>query len=312
MGSLITKLKDSFKRPLRRRLVKKRMIAGTREKESGMKLRIHPLFLVCGLFYVLTGRLSIFVIYTATAFLHELGHSYIAAGRGYALNKITLMPFGAVISGDLDALSPIDEIKIALAGPLLNLLVGVFFVALWWIYPECYAYTDIAAEANFSMALVNFIPAYPLDGGRVLSAVIANSTGRKKAISICKKVGGVMGLGLLLLFIFSLFNTPNPSLLFFALFVTFGNRVKNSDYVRALSVPSTARLRRGMPFKKQGLDKSVSVRKLLSILDPDAINEIVVFDGVTPLTTLSQERIRQIAMTGEYSAPIERYLTKIG
>ena len=205
---------------------------------------------------MLTGKLSMFIIYSATALLHELGHSYVAAGRGYALNKITLMPFGAVVSGDLDGLAPVDEIKIALAGPILNLLVGMLFVATWWVYPECYAYTDVAAEANFSMALVNFIPAYPLDGGRVLSAVIALSTGRKKAVKICKRVGGIMGFALLGLFVFSLFNTPNPSLLFFALFVAFGNNVKNADYVRALSVPSISRLRQGVPFKKQGIEKA--------------------------------------------------------
>ena len=142
-------------------------------RANDLKFSLHPLFFACGFYYALTGKFLTFLIYSFCALLHELGHAFIANGSGYKLNKITLMPFGAVVCGDLDNLKAKDEIKIALAGPCLNLLIGILFVALWWIFPETYSFTDIVAEANFSMALINFIPAYPLDGGRVLCAIIA-------------------------------------------------------------------------------------------------------------------------------------------
>ena len=124
---------------------------------GSINLSVHPLFYVFGFYYALTGRIFVFVIYTVCAVLHELGHSFVATSAGYRLNKITLMPFGAVVSGNVEGLKFLDEIAIALAGPFLNLAIGVFFVAVWWVYPESYAYTDIVAEANFSMALVNFL-----------------------------------------------------------------------------------------------------------------------------------------------------------
>ena len=91
---------------------------------GGLRLYVHPLFLIFGAYYALTGKILIFIIYTLSAVVHELGHSFAAAGLGYRLNKITLMPFGAVASGDIDGLKLKDEIKIALAGPLINLAIA--------------------------------------------------------------------------------------------------------------------------------------------------------------------------------------------
>ena len=87
---------------------------------GGIKLSVHPLFFIFGLFYALTGRIFVFLIYTICAVAHEIGHSLVANSIGYKLNKIKLMPFGAVVSGNIDGLKLKDEIKIALAGPLVN------------------------------------------------------------------------------------------------------------------------------------------------------------------------------------------------
>ena len=140
---------------------------------AGIKLSIHPLFFVLGFFYAVTGQIFIFVICTLTAVVHELGHSFVSANLGYRLNKITLMPFGAVVVGSIDGLSFKDQTKIALAGPIINLLISLFFIATWWIYPNLYAYTDVVVYANLSMALVNLLPIYPLDGGRVMFCFFA-------------------------------------------------------------------------------------------------------------------------------------------
>ena len=85
---------------------------------GGINLSVHPLFYVFGVYYALTGKIFVFAIYTITAVLHELGHSFVASNAGYRLNKITLMPFGAVVRGDIDGLKFSDEIKIALLSSL--------------------------------------------------------------------------------------------------------------------------------------------------------------------------------------------------
>ena len=71
---------------------------------GGISLSIHPLFFLLGIYYALTDRIFVFIIYAITAVIHECGHSVAAGRRGYRLNKITLTPFGAMISGDINGL----------------------------------------------------------------------------------------------------------------------------------------------------------------------------------------------------------------
>ena len=276
----------------------------------GIKLNVHPLFYLFGLFYALTGKIFIFFIYTLSAVIHEIGHSLVASSLGYRLNKITLMPFGAVVSGNINGLKAIDEIKIALAGPLINLAIGIFFVASWWIFPKIYAFTDVVAEANFSLALVNFLPIFPLDGGRVLSAGLVSIFGEAKARKVSKIIGLSFSILLFIGFIYSIFFSVNFSLLFFSLFVIFGalNKDKENRYIKINSLLSIENLKRGLPYKKQALYKTVTVKKMISVLDVRAINEIVVFDNDKPIKTLSQKEIDNIINTGEIYLPLSRFL----
>ena len=278
---------------------------------GGLKVRIHPLVLPFGLYCVLTGKIFVFAIYSAVAVVHELGHSFAAATFGYKLNRITLMPFGAVVSGNIEGLKPKDELIIALSGPFINIATGILFVAVWWMFPETYAFTDVAAEANFSMAIINFIPVYPLDGGRALSSYLAQKVGVIKARAVCKTLGIAFSLGLVGLFITSLFYTVNFTLLFFSAFLFFGALDKNKEnkYVRIYSSISKEKLKRGVPYIRQAVDKSVTVIKLLRILDANAVNEIIVFDGDKPADKLDQRRITEIMEKGDLYSPIEKYIS---
>ena len=277
---------------------------------GGINLSIHPLFFVFGFYYALTGKIFIFIIYTVCAVIHELGHSIVAANAGYRLNKITLMPFGAVVSGNIDGLKPQDEIKIALAGPFLNLSIGLFFVATWWIYPESYAFTDIVAEANFSMALVNFIPAAPLDGGRVVSALLKDKFGEKKAQKLVKILCVVFSILLAAGFILTMFSECNLSLLLFLLFVIFGAFGKNKEnrYIKLYTALTVEKLKRGMDIKRQALHQSATVKKMLSILDVNAVNEIVVYDDEKRVGYLTESAINDLIEKGDIYAPLSKYI----
>ncbi len=276
---------------------------------GGVRLTVHPLFYALGVYYALVGRLGEFIICTVSAVAHELGHSLVAAGAGYRLDKITLMPFGAVAKGDIEGLKLIDEIKIALAGPLLSLAIGLFFVALWWIFPELYAYTDIVAQTNFSMALVNFLPVFPLDGGRVLSAFTTLKFGQKFSKIICKVTGVVFSLLLVIAFFLTL-DSLNISLLFFSTFVLFGAFGKGSKngYIKLYSAVTERRLKRGMSVKVQAVDKSVTVKKVMSLLDENSLNEIQVYDGDIKRRTLTQRDINNIILSADLYSPIGRYI----
>ena len=276
---------------------------------GGVNFSIHPLFFLFGVYYALTGRIFVFLIYTITAVVHELGHSFAAARRGYALKSIVLMPFGAVISGD-DELSVKDQTVIALAGPLLNVCIGLLFVAFWWIFPETYALTDVAAEANFAIAAVNLLPVFPLDGGRVLYSLLSVRVSQKTAKKICKAVGAVFALVLFALFIVSLFYVFNLSFLFFSLFILFGTFTgkEKNGYVRLFTGLDPAKFRRGVPYKKQAIDGEAKLKDLIRILDADAVNEVVVFSDGKEKSLFSQEKILKIVESGDLNAPIKNYI----
>lgn len=261
-----------------------------------INLSIHWLFIFFGIYYLAIGKAFVFLMVTICAVVHELGHSLVAEKNGYRLDKIILMPFGAVVKGEFEDVKPKDQIKIALAGPLVNLAVGIFFVAVWWVYPETYTFTDVVVQVCFSLALINLLPAYPLDGGKILYALLCLKIKKEKALAISKTIGFVLGASLLLLFILSFSRQINFSLLFFSLFIIFGalQERKGGRYVKLFLAPSYQKLKRGMPYKKQAVDSGVTLKKLMSILDQDAINEIIVYKNGKPIATLTQENIEKI------------------
>lgn len=154
--------------------------------------------------------------------MHELSHYIVARKLFYRCQEIHIGIFGAVLYGDLDSVTAPDRIKIALAGPLANLALCVVCLATWWMWPESYVFTQPFFQANLSMACVNLLPFYPLDGGRVVTGVLqakrdADST------HIVKKVTSICSVLLFVLFVVSLFTGHNLfSLGLFSLFLFAG------------------------------------------------------------------------------------------
>ena len=221
------------------------------------------------------------------------------------------MPFGAVVVGDIEGLSFKDQTKIALAGPIINIAVSMFFVAIWWIYPNCYAYTDVVVYSNLSMALVNLLPIYPLDGGRIVFCYLAQRVGYDKAFSISKIIGGAFSGVLVFAFTFSLINkSVNFSLLFFSLFVCFGtfSRERENKYIKIFSSLSSQNLKRGMPLVTYAVDKEITIKRLVAILDVRAINQVVVYENGKRITSLNQERIEEIIKNGKIYSKLSEFL----
>ncbi len=151
--------------------------------------------------YWLVGIVTAIMLFVSVL-LHELGHSVIAINYKIKVKQITLFLFGGVaeIAGEPPKASA--EFWIAIAGPIVSfLLAGIFFAAqiLTKSVAPVFALFEYLAYINFALAIFNLIPGFPLDGGRVLRAVVWGYTHNlRKATRISALVGRFFGF----LFIF--------------------------------------------------------------------------------------------------------------
>jgi Zn-dependent protease len=115
------------------------------------------------------------LLFFGSVLLHELGHSIIALRNQIPVRRITLFVFGGVAEIAQEPRTPGAEFRIAIAGPLTSLALAIVFGAVWWFSPESAYVTAPSlwlARINFMLALFNMIPGFPLDGGRVLRALV--------------------------------------------------------------------------------------------------------------------------------------------
>ncbi|MBE7088500.1 MAG: hypothetical protein E7370_03145 [Clostridiales bacterium] len=228
-----------------------------------IKVKIHPLFFLVGVFSIIVGELAPFIICTLTALLHECGHIFYAEKIGYNCKNVKLMPYGAAAVCDIEGISAKDEVLLALSGPFINLALCVGFAGLWWFFPEAYAYTDVAFNANLAMLLLNLFPAYPLDGGRILQVAVKKIAGERVAKWVLKGTGVALALSFICLFIFAV---QNPSLLILAVFLIASAFEKQQPACKIKFV-SQKKLRRGVEVKYIKCNQDITFRHALTHLD---------------------------------------------
>ncbi len=163
-------------------------------KSIGARVRVHPTYFLGLLIAVAMGQGLNFLALTLCALLHEYGHFLSAERRGYTLNRILLTPFGAAVGGNNQEISAKDELAVFFAGPIINLYLCVATVATWWLLPDLYPYTETVFWANASLFICNLLPVFPLDGGRILYALLK----RKFPLKAANIFAGIIGLCTLL------------------------------------------------------------------------------------------------------------------
>lgn len=166
--------------------------------------------------------------------VHELAHSLVAAHKGIAINNITLMIFGGIAEMEEGTPDPKVELPMALVGPIASLILGIACCGLVYAAPSVtpdpgmqgvwifvFGYLGML---NIILCLFNLIPAFPMDGGRVLRAWLATRMPLHRATKIAADIGKGFAIifGIIGLFTFS------PFLILIALFIYIGANTEST------------------------------------------------------------------------------------
>ncbi len=191
--------------------------------------------------------------------LHEFGHSIVAQRLGLEVPDITLLPIGGVARLKSLPEKPWDEVKIAVAGPLVNVVLAPIFFALAFLIgvdlstiPSLITAQQSTGGAlfylgtiNVALVVFNMIPAFPLDGGRVLRGLLATRLGAVRATDISAAIGQALAFGLFLLGLLG----GQIILALIAVFIFFGasgetQMVRQREVTRGMSVADVMGVRR--------------------------------------------------------------------
>lgn len=181
--------------------------------------------------------------YFLALFLHELAHLIVATKRGYTLRQFRIDLFGMAIDIDSDIESK-DSFIVNIAGPMLNLILCGVCVAMYYLFPMTYVYFNTFCIANFSLAIFNLLPIYPLDGGKIFRGMMSVERYKRCDFVIRVALGSIFSL----LFICSLpqFNW------FYLLFVIFLINTRERDM-------SISRKKDVVKFTIKRLDENIDI-----------------------------------------------------
>lgn len=169
--------------------------------------------------------------------LHELSHSIVSINQGIEVKKITLFIFGGIAQLDKEPDNPIQELKIALAGPAMSLLLFLIFTFIYnflgYLGVESYLIAPLiyVSSVNLIIVLFNMVPAFPLDGGRVLRALIWHFQGSlQKATKVTSSMGNIFGYLLIFLGLYIVFNGNVLNGIWFVFIGWFIKQLSESSY----------------------------------------------------------------------------------
>ncbi|MEH2010664.1 site-2 protease family protein [Nostoc sp.] len=145
---------------------------------------------------LLLGLMTALMLF-ASVVAHELGHSFVAIRQGIDVKSITLFIFGGLASLEKESKTPGEAFWVAIAGPLVSLLLCGIVTAIGVTTAASgplAAILGVLASVNLALALFNLIPGLPLDGGNILKAIVWKITGNPyKGVTFASRVGQIFG-----------------------------------------------------------------------------------------------------------------------
>lgn len=284
---------------------------------GGTEVRLHPTFFLLLAWVGAVGwarggppaawhGIAFIVLLFACVVAHEFGHIWAARRYGIATRDVTLLPIGGVASLERMPEKPSQEIVVALAGPAVNVVIAAALLAVMAATGEGFDSRQLAeleraqssllmqlAAANIALVLFNLIPAFPMDGGRVLRAMLASQVGYVRATQAAANVGQMIAVVLGFLGLFG-----NPLLILVAVFV-FLAASGEAGYVQARDLTRGRRAGDVMITSFATLGVQSSVAAAADLLLRTTQHEFPVTDGAGRLRGIVTREVIVAALARE-------------
>lgn len=233
-----------------------------------------------------------------TVVMHELGHAFAAKNYGIKTKDIILLPIGGLARLEKLPEKPIEELVVAFAGPLVNIVLALmtgFFVTV----PEDPAALSAQLSGgvnganfllnffivNLALAIFNLIPAFPMDGGRVLRALLSFKFKRHIATIIAARIGQILAIGFIFLGFFS-----NPFLIFIGLFVIMGAQME-AEYTESKYFLKGYKVRDVIMKQYETIDADEPLKTAITLLLDSQSKIFLITEKKEPVGTLNRDQI---------------------
>ncbi len=257
--------------------------------------------------------LSIF----ATVVLHELGHAIAAKNFNIKTKDITLLPIGGIARLESLPEKPKEELIVAIAGPLVNVTLAIltgFFINFPDNPEELTLQLSKGINAhtfflnfylvNIFLAIFNMLPAFPMDGGRVLRALLGFKYEKHIATRIAARIGQFLALGFMILGFF-----VNPFLIFIGIFVIMGAQME-AEYTQSKFVLKGFRVRDVLMKQYQTIDADEPLKTAVTLLlDSQSKNFLITKDNEAIGTLNRDQIIMGLSANGE-DVPIHTVMNR--
>lgn len=279
-------------------------------KVAGIGIFIHWTFTLLILFIIFinykSGQNATQIIWSVvfilcifiTVLLHELGHALAAKNYNIKTKDITLLPIGGLARLERIPEKPLEELIVAFAGPLVNITLA-FITGIFITIPD--TSEQLMAElsngvnannfflnfflVNFWLAVFNLIPAFPMDGGRILRALLSFKLQRHVATRISARIGQLLAMGFIILGFFT-----SPFLIFIGIFVIIGAQVE-ADYTESKFLLKGFKVHDVIMKQYPTMDANDTVKTAVElVLDSQNKNFLITENGI-PVGTLNRDQI---------------------